>query len=100
MRITPHKSGLLEVPTNFSLDPKAIERLSEILSGGQEHVFCVCASLAMRNMSLEPLEKLRDLGFTPDAISELYAQCDENVYLMALTLLSSSQPFVLINVNN
>ena len=86
--------------TNFSLDPKAIKRLSEILSGGEESVFCVCASLAMRNMSLEPLEKLRDLGFTPDAISKLYAQCSEDYHLMALTLLSSAEPFVLINVND
>jgi hypothetical protein len=65
---------------------KSILELSQALSGDNNKVFDLCARIGFLADSLAPLEKLQTLGFTPEAISDLYTACGENTDLMLRTI--------------
>ena len=65
-----------------ALSAKPINDLSLILARGDKEVFNLCRELAFQADSLKPLEKLKDLGFTPEAISEMYEQCERDLSRM------------------
>ena len=56
----------------------SILEFSEALSGENTDVYYICARIGFNADSLKPLEKLQDLGFTPEAILDLYVTCDHN----------------------
>ena len=61
---------------------KSILELSQALSGDDIKVFGLCARIGFLADSLAPLEKLQTLGFTPEAISEMYEQCERDLSRM------------------
>ena len=63
--------------TDFS--PESLKALSEILASENTEVFDLCARIGFLADSLAPLEKLQTLGFTPEAISNLHAECGEDI---------------------
>jgi hypothetical protein len=63
--------------TNFSLQP--CKDISSILASGDDKVYDLCLEIGLLANSLDPLEKLQTLGFTPDAISDLYTECGEDI---------------------
>ena len=66
--------------TDFSL--KSLKALSQALSGDDSEVFDLCARIGFLADSLAPLEKLQTLGFTPEAISNLHAECNYDIKRM------------------
>ena len=66
--------------------PPSIIDLSETLSSGNTDVYYICARIGFLADSLAPLKKLQTLGFTPEAISDLYTACGENTDLMLRTI--------------
>jgi hypothetical protein len=56
--------------------------LCDLLSSGDLQVFRICILLSLRAQSLEPLRKIEDHGFTPEAILDLHVTCDHDTERM------------------
>ncbi len=74
--------------------PPSILSRSEILASGNMDVYYICAWIGFHADSLEPLRKIEDHGFTPEAILDLHVTCDHDTELMinALQALDSDSP--------
>ena len=62
-----------------------VMELSTALSGGDngdDYVFATCIELALREMSLEPLEKLEALNLSPSEISEMFKRNGDYFHTM------------------